>query len=159
MEKYRQGEKNTMQILSNFNDTLREFLTEKEMTPRMFAKQAGFPESAVYYWLDRTYVPSTANLLRFADFCDVSLDYLLGLSETRSFRRAAQPVPFAERFRTLLQQTGKSQYAAAKHCGIGCSAVSKWLHRGKLPRADTLVKLADFFNCSMDYLLGRTDIP
>ncbi len=104
-------------------------------------------------------MPSTANLLRFADFCDVSLDYLLGLSETRSFRRAAQPVPFAERFRTLLQQTGKSQYAAAKHCGIGCSAVSKWLHRGKLPRADTLVKLADFFNCSMDYLLGRTDIP
>ena len=171
-----------MQILSNFYDTLKEFLTEKEMTPRMFAKQAGFPESAVYYWLDRTYVPSTANLLRFADFCDVSLDYLLGLSEPRSFRRPAQPVPFAERFRTLLQQTGKSQYAAIpfkepppfseqirfllQHFGISEYALHKnaeisrsllhsWKKGMTCPSVPNLVKLAALFGCSVDFVIGR----
>lgn len=28
-----------------------------------------------------------------------------------------------------------------------------------MPKADTLAKIADYLNCSVDYLLGRTDNP
>ena len=34
-----------------------------------------------------------------------------------------------------------------------------WAYENKIatPPLETLVKLADFFNCSIDYLIGRTD--
>ena len=30
---------------------------------------------------------------------------------------------------------------------------------GKIPNGESLIKIADYFDCSIDYLLGRTDIP
>ncbi len=148
-----------MDIFANFYDSLKESLTAADMTAREFAAKAGFAESVVYYWLNRTYAPSTQNLLRFADFFAISVDYLFGLTDRSAFRKTERPVPFAERFRFLLQKSGYSQYFVAKSCKIGCSAVSKWLHGGKLPKAETLLKLGELFGCSLDYLLGRTDTP
>lgn len=34
-----------------------------------------------------------------------------------------------------------------------------WSNRGTIPNGETLIKIADYFNVSTDYLLGRTDIP
>ena len=31
--------------------------------------------------------------------------------------------------------------------------------RASMPKADNLAKLADYLDCSVDYLLGRTDDP
>lgn len=30
---------------------------------------------------------------------------------------------------------------------------------GYLPRTETLIKITDYLNCSVDYLLSRTDNP
>ena len=35
--------------------------------------------------------------------------------------------------------------------------IEKW-RNGKMPNGDTLIKLADYFDCSLDYLVGRSDI-
>lgn len=40
---------------------------------------------------------------------------------------------------------------------LGSGTVAKW--DKAIPKADTLVKVADYFNVSVDYLLGRTDDP
>ena len=32
-------------------------------------------------------------------------------------------------------------------------------YRTSMPKADNLAKIADQLNCSVDYLLGRTDVP
>lgn len=31
--------------------------------------------------------------------------------------------------------------------------------KGKMPVSDNLAKIADYLDCSVDYLLGRTDVP
>ncbi len=33
------------------------------------------------------------------------------------------------------------------------------MYNGSMLKTDNLAKIADFFNCSIDYLLGRTDNP
>lgn len=42
--------------------------------------------------------------------------------------------------------------------GMGSGNLSKW-KAGGIPKGDTLSKLADYFQVSTDYLLGRTDDP
>lgn len=58
----------------------------------------------------------------------------------------------------LMQEAEISTPKLADKINIDHSAISKFLNAERLPSATTLVKLADFFNCTTDYLLGRSDI-
>ena len=43
--------------------------------------------------------------------------------------------------------------------GISSGNISDWKSGWSRPTAEALVLIADYFNCSVDYLLGRTDKP
>ncbi len=43
--------------------------------------------------------------------------------------------------------------------GISNGNISDWKSGRSIPNGVTLIKLADYFDCSVDYLLGRTDNP
>ena len=43
--------------------------------------------------------------------------------------------------------------------GISTGNISEWKNGRSLPSAVKLDILADYLNCSVDYLLGRTDNP
>jgi transcriptional regulator with XRE-family HTH domain len=43
-------------------------------------------------------------------------------------------------------------------CELGSNAISH-LNHGKSISAESLAKIADYLDCSVDYLLGRTDKP
>ena len=42
--------------------------------------------------------------------------------------------------------------------GISKGNIAKW-RNGTVPTGDILSKIADYLDCSVDYLLGRTDNP
>lgn len=43
--------------------------------------------------------------------------------------------------------------------GVQKNAVSEWKSKRISPTAEALAKIADYFNVSVDYLLGRVDMP
>lgn len=60
----------------------------------------------------------------------------------------------------LLEKRGISAYRVAKETGISESLFSKWKKNPTSEIASqTLVLIADCLDCSVDYLLGRTDNP
>ncbi|MCI5820017.1 MAG: helix-turn-helix domain-containing protein [Acidaminococcus sp.] len=62
---------------------------------------------------------------------------------------------FAERLLELRKEKNVSQAALAKAIGVSYSIVCYWETDRSEPTGVNLVKLADFFDCSVDYLLGR----
>mgnify|MGYP000187977752 CR=1 FL=1 len=66
---------------------------------------------------------------------------------------------FSEIFKQLIQNSGLSVYQISKDTGISESLMSHWKSGRQLPKYDSLNTLADYFNVSGDYLLGRTDNP
>lgn len=62
---------------------------------------------------------------------------------------------FAKRLRELCE--GRTQQEIADGAGITRQNLGKFLLGETKPDVDTLEKLANFFNVSTDYLLGRTD--
>lgn len=42
--------------------------------------------------------------------------------------------------------------------GIAQNTLHNYEHSKRFPNVEMLIKLADIFNCSIDYLVGRTDI-
>ena len=64
---------------------------------------------------------------------------------------------FWERFYNLCVARGTRPNPVAKEIDVSSGAVTKWKTLGTLPSGETLIKLADYLDCSVDYLLGRTD--
>lgn len=52
---------------------------------------------------------------------------------------------------------GVTQKAMAEYLGITEQAYQKYEYAMREPNHETTVKLADYFDVSTDYLLGRTD--
>ena len=57
------------------------------------------------------------------------------------------------------KKVGKSQLQIAKECDISKNFMQSMKKEGYMPRLENLCKLADCLDCSVDYLLGRTDNP
>lgn len=58
----------------------------------------------------------------------------------------------------LRSEKGLSQQALGKVIGVSQKAIDYWERGINEPKASYIVLLADFFNVSADYLLGRTEI-
>lgn len=57
----------------------------------------------------------------------------------------------------LLEDRGTAA-GLSKATSISTGNISDWKSGRSKPSAETLTKIADYFNCSVDYLLGRTTI-
>ena len=64
---------------------------------------------------------------------------------------------FGERLLELRKEKGVSQAKLAKDLGVSFSVVCYWETNRSEPTAPNLVKLADYFGVSVDFLLGRVD--
>lgn len=59
-------------------------------------------------------------------------------------------------FESLCKQNGKSATAVGNELGISKTTISYWRNtKGVIPKQDALVKIANYFNVSADYLLGN----
>lgn len=61
-------------------------------------------------------------------------------------------------FYSLCQNRGISPNALAKELSISSGAVTAWKN-GRVPHHTTLLKIAEYFGVTVDYLLGNSDTP
>lgn len=67
--------------------------------------------------------------------------------------RSLRDLTLVDRIRTLAKQRDMSLPQLEVELGLGNGTISRW--RTSSPNTDKLQKIADYFNVSMDYLLGR----
>lgn len=65
---------------------------------------------------------------------------------------------FGERLRALREEKNISQEAFGKLFNLSQSTIAYYESNKKDPSRATLIKMAEYFGVSLDYLLGRTDI-
>lgn len=59
----------------------------------------------------------------------------------------------------LRKRKGYTQIAVQMQTGVEQALLSKFENGERVPPTETLIKLADFYDVSIDYILCRTDIP
>ena len=64
---------------------------------------------------------------------------------------------FGIKIKELREEKGLSRKALAEVFNLKQNAIYEWEVRGKQTDYETLCKLADYFQVSTDYLLGRED--
>lgn len=64
---------------------------------------------------------------------------------------------FAERLNELMQLKNIRSEQLAKEIGVSGSIIRYWQRGTKQTSLPNLIKLADYFGCTMDFLAGRSD--
>lgn len=62
---------------------------------------------------------------------------------------------FPGRLRKLRERRRMNQKALGECCGVSKNTVARWERGEREPAMCSLIKIADFFEVSTDYLLGR----
>ena len=65
---------------------------------------------------------------------------------------------FSQRLRELRQERGLKQREMAEICGVKIRTYQDYEYGKCYPTVLGLVFLADYFNVSLDYLMGRSDV-
>ncbi len=148
-----------MRISVAFQNRFQELLEEANYNNKTLAAQK---IGITYVTFSKAYnygiVPKVSVLIQIADFFNVSIDYLLANTDDDRFLKSQNPKTFQERFVMLKERKKiKSFYELAEKVHIHKSNISQWLLKNYLPELESLEDLADFFDVSLDYLLGRTD--
>ena len=66
---------------------------------------------------------------------------------------------FSQRLSSLLIERQITAYRLSKDTGISDSMIARWKSGERSPSLENLLAIADYFDVSIDYLLGRTDDP
>ena len=62
-----------------------------------------------------------------------------------------------ENIKRLRLARGLNQVEFAKAMGVSKQCVSNWENDNVMPSIEMLIKIADFFNVTTDYILGRNE--
>ncbi len=135
---------------------LKELMEDKNLTPSSFAEIIGVKDKRIVYeWIKDEKLPSYINLIKIADYFNCSLDYLLGRSEYNEETKFKKPEQFDKQLKNIMKYKNISQYKLTKDKVAYAGYFNYWFVKKNLPTTETLIKLADYFNISVDELVGR----
>ncbi len=100
----------------------------------------------------------TCNTL--ANFYRVSVDYLLGRTDDKQYPNSLDKINYdimCQRMKKLRKNNKLSQQEVSSMVGFPANTYSAYERGYSIPPTLKLSYIADFYHCSMDYLLGKID--
>jgi len=143
-----------MDELSSFRESLAELMSEKDLTHISLGDKIGVANPTVHGWKAGKHSISLSNALKLADYFNCSLEFLMGKTEVRLSYTPKKCPPFYERLKAVMAENKISWYRIVKDMAISNGNITKW-KKGADPFVDTLLNLAAYFDCMLDYLVGR----
>ncbi|MCI8369399.1 MAG: helix-turn-helix domain-containing protein [Clostridia bacterium] len=152
--------KETVNILANFSKNLKDFMFDGKLTPKLLASEIKVDRSVIYKYLRKEILPTVPNLISITNYFECSADYILGLSSVNSKIINKNPVKLSERLKEILHKREMSRYKLlnelrGKNIKIARQSIDDWYNDKRYPSIDNLIMLAETFDCTVDYLLGR----
>lgn len=141
--------------MSKLSERLKEYLEERQISQKELAEATNISPSNISDFLSEKHIPNYKNFISLLYFFNCSADYLLGLKDIHTEETLHPVPPFSERLRTMLKERNISQAKLIRELPVSSSLVYKWLKGLNEPLSDHLVRLSVYFDCTVDYLIGR----
>ncbi len=137
-----------------FTEALAYYMFEKGYTRKSLAEKLGVNRSNVTKYLSGNVFPDLPTFINLCVAFGCSADYLAGLRDDKPHVKIKGANYSADRLRSVLNEFGVSQYRLQKDLKVSASSVWAWLSGKATPSVESLVKIAEYLDCSLDYILG-----
>lgn len=145
-----------MDILSKLPERLKELMFYKGVNAPALARAINVRSNTITRYMQGVSLPKFEIFILLIDYFHCSADFLLGLNDSPNHEQNYLPTPpFSKQFRNALEQNNCSQYSIQKKTKISWNNFHFWLNGIRLPYLDSLVKLSQAMDVSVDFLLGR----
>lgn len=133
-----------------FGNKLKKLREEKRLTQAELAEIFSISEATVHFYENNKRPPTYYLLNEIAKYFNVTPEYLLGYDDL-------DRIVFANRLKDLREELFLTQPDLGGVINISQSNVSRYEKGLSFPSVETLYLIADYFDTSIDYLVGRTD--
>lgn len=147
-----------MDILSKFSDMLDSLMFERALNAAHLAKEVGIAATTIRNYLCARFTPTVENLVKLADYFQCTTDFLLG-RETENYHSKFKPCPpFSEQLKILKEHFNCPWWSFYKSAHISSSRFYEWKNGKRTPTLDCIIMLAEGFGCTVDFIIGRTEL-
>lgn len=139
---------------SNFSERLDELFIINDITIEQLSKKINIDETTARRWRRDANGTTLANLILLAEFFNCSIEYLSGRTD-KKLDFTPKPTPdFYISFRHVLKENNITRYQFTKETRFKDQFLIKWKN-GSSPHLQTLIEIANYIDCTIDYLVGR----
>ncbi|MEG1711411.1 MAG: helix-turn-helix transcriptional regulator [Clostridia bacterium] len=143
-----------MDILSNFSESLKELMDNNNLSCEKLGDIIGVTKEAVRLWKNGKSNISLTHLIKLADYFHCSIEFLIGRSQTFIDYAPKACDTFYTSLQSVMKEKSITRYNVVKNTKIYDSYFTNWKNNA-VPNILTLVTLADYSDCTIDYLIGR----
>jgi len=142
--------------LSKFAETLCDLMFERNnMTAKALAKELSIPAPTITRYRKAQHAPTVDNLIKIADYFHMSTDFLLGLEEENPDLTFKPCPPFSQQIVFLTKYFKHTYYSFYHALSIPESSFFEWKNGSSKPSIESVTKIAERFDCRVDFVLGR----
>ena len=124
------------------SEKIRELRRKNKLSQKELANKLNVSNGAIAMWETGKREPNSNTLYKLANIFNVSIDYLFGNTEIMQLKK-------------IRQAAVKTQAEVAKSVNITQFTYSNYENGKTQPDFKTLKNLADYFNVSIDFILGN----
>lgn len=134
-----------------FGDRLTKLRTERNISMKQCANELGIPYTTYVSYEKNEREPKAEQLMKLADYFDVSLDFLLGRNKSHNIR-----YNLASNLSKLLTENKSfiTKKQLSQLLGVTPSAITNWTKGSNSPDIELLVKICDIFKIDINELIG-----
>lgn len=143
-------------------ERLKELRLAKNMTLKQMAESLGMVQRNYQRYETGEVDPPLSKAIALADFFGVTIDFLVGKSDFPDYSTSEDTISFPllpVRLKALRKAHGIDLFTVAESVGETERNYAGYENGEVLPRLRTICALADYFDVSLDYLVGRSDTP
>ena len=141
--------------MSKLQKRLQEYLKDEDIKQAELARICEIHHANISSYVTEGTEPCYRHFIKLLEVMQCSADYALGLTDIDSEETFLEPLPFGMRLREILNQKGISQERLKRELPVSGSLLYRWISGKALPYPSSLMRLAKYLDCSVDYLLGR----
>lgn len=150
-------ESNDFKISATFQKRLNDYIAEQDCKKSELPALIGINKDVFIRAANLGILPSTRSIQKIADYFDASFDYLIGLTDKDIFIKSASPVSFGQRLDELKHEKKVTFGKIATALGFSRSLFNSWTKNNYLPTVEIAFSLSQYFNVTIDFLLGRSE--
>ena len=142
-------------ILSKFGETVKELMDERNLTGKQLGLELGVAGPTITRYIRAERMPDINIFVLIADYFNCSTDYLLGRESDNQNLKFKKCPPFTEQIEILAKHFSPTFSAFYKKAKIHESTFYEWKNGNSIPTLESIIRIADNFECRVDFILGR----
>lgn len=136
---------------------IRELRISREISQKEFAEAIGVPANTLCQWETGKRAPDYEMLKKISAYFGVSVDYLLDNNESAEAASSSLATGFGMLMRQVREEKGITVEKMAVDLGMPTSLLIGIEAKSVPPSLNAAIKIADYLEVSIDYLLGTAE--